>query len=239
MRRSMSGLPGIGTCSSAEMRVDVRRIGGKRQLDAVLTRVNRQLAQQTGDFDRAAALEHIIKRVEPFAGFGRVELGSVFGGRLSHEVQFVRDGEAGGENHAPTRVCTGRRGTAAGHRLCRRRSRRRAVPPPRQARSIAARRALKFCHSIEPPMRARTSTSSPAAAGWRPIRCRPIDSAGGDSISCRTPTSPSCGASSRRPAATRIGERPSEYYAACMDEKAHRSEGTRPARAGAARASPR
>ena len=56
----MSGLPGIGTCSSAEMRVDVGRIGGKRQLDAVLARVNRQLAEQPGDFDRTAALEHII-----------------------------------------------------------------------------------------------------------------------------------------------------------------------------------
>jgi hypothetical protein len=64
--------------------IEIRCIRRERQLDAVLAGVNRQLAQQTGDFDRAAALEHIIKRVEPFTRFGGVELGSVFGGRLSH-----------------------------------------------------------------------------------------------------------------------------------------------------------
>ena len=65
-------------------RVDVRRIGGKRQLDAVLTGMDGQFAQQLGDFDRTAALEHIIKRVEPLARFGRIELGSVFGSWMSH-----------------------------------------------------------------------------------------------------------------------------------------------------------
>jgi hypothetical protein len=51
-------------------RIDVRRVGCERQLYAVLARVDGQFAQQAGDFDRTATLEHIIKRVEPFAYFG-------------------------------------------------------------------------------------------------------------------------------------------------------------------------
>ena len=59
-------------------RVDVRRVGGERQLDAVLGRVKRQLAKQPRDFDRAAALQHIIERLEPFAGFDGIEICGVF-----------------------------------------------------------------------------------------------------------------------------------------------------------------
>ena len=64
--------------------VDVGSVGGERQLDAVLAGVNRQLAEQPRDLCRAAALQHIIKRVEPFAGFDGVELRGVFRSDVSH-----------------------------------------------------------------------------------------------------------------------------------------------------------
>ena len=40
--------------------VDVGGVGGEGQLDAVLSGVNRQLAEQAGDLCRTAALQHII-----------------------------------------------------------------------------------------------------------------------------------------------------------------------------------
>ena len=49
--------------------VDVRRVRGERELDAVLARVDRQFTKQTRDFDGAAALQDIIKGIKPFAGF--------------------------------------------------------------------------------------------------------------------------------------------------------------------------
>ena len=55
-------------------RVDVGGVGGEGQLDAVFGRVERQLAQQARDFDRTAALEDIIKGIEPFARFDGIEL---------------------------------------------------------------------------------------------------------------------------------------------------------------------
>ena len=78
MRRSMSGLPGIERLLVGGDGVDVGRVGGERQLDAVLPGVDRQLAKQAGDLCGAAALEHIIERVEPLsrsisaASFGAV-----------------------------------------------------------------------------------------------------------------------------------------------------------------------
>jgi len=40
--------------------------------------------EQPRDFDRTAALQHIIKRVEPLSCFGGVEVHRVFGGDVSH-----------------------------------------------------------------------------------------------------------------------------------------------------------
>ena len=71
-------------------RVDVGSVRGERQLDAVLPGVLRQLAEQAGDLGGTAALQHIINRIEPFACFGRVEIGRVFGGNVSHEVRSFR-----------------------------------------------------------------------------------------------------------------------------------------------------
>ena len=70
-------------------RVDVRGIGGERQLDAVLGGVKRQVAQQARDFDGAAGLQHIIERLEPFAGFDGIELRRIFRGNVSHGPRFL------------------------------------------------------------------------------------------------------------------------------------------------------
>ena len=47
----------------------------------------RQLAQQPRDFDRTAALQHIIEGVEPLARFDGVEIRCVFRSNVSHEVR--------------------------------------------------------------------------------------------------------------------------------------------------------
>ena len=59
-------------------RVDVRRVGRERQLDAAFGRVKRQLTKEARDFDGAAALQNIIKGIEPFAGFDGIELCGIF-----------------------------------------------------------------------------------------------------------------------------------------------------------------
>ena len=95
-------------------RVDVRRVGGEGQLDAVLGRVKRQLAKQPRDFDRAAALQHIIEGIEPFAGFDGIELCGIFrSGNLSHGNGFLSASMARGEvRHAGThRAVVGRLAT--------------------------------------------------------------------------------------------------------------------------------
>ena len=68
-------------------RVDVWCVRGERQLDAVLLGVERQLAEQTRDFLGAAALKHIIERVEPLASLDGIEFGRVLGGDMSHGPQ--------------------------------------------------------------------------------------------------------------------------------------------------------
>ena len=69
--------------------VDVGRVRRERQLDAVLLGVVRQLTEQPRDFGRPAALQHIINRIEPFAGFSGVEVGRVLGGDVSHGLRFL------------------------------------------------------------------------------------------------------------------------------------------------------
>ena len=90
MRRSRSGLPGISDLLVGGDRVDVGGVGGERDLDAVFGRVKRQLAQQARDFDRTAALQHIIKGIEPFARFDGIELRGIFGSRVSHGTDSFR-----------------------------------------------------------------------------------------------------------------------------------------------------
>ena len=93
--------------------------------------------------------------------------------------------------------------------------------------------ASTAARSIRRPTRARTSTSSRAAAGWPRIPSRPIGSAGAASRKCSIATSRSCDASSRNrpggdgdgppetlvtsPDATAICRKARDYYAACMD----------------------
>ena len=65
-------------------RVDVGRVRRERELDAVLPGVNRQLAQQPRHFGGTAALQDIIKRVEPLARFDGIQLRGVFRSNISH-----------------------------------------------------------------------------------------------------------------------------------------------------------
>ena len=53
-------------------------------LYAVLGGVQGQLTEQPRDFDRTAALQHIIKGVEPLARLDGIELGGLFRGNVSH-----------------------------------------------------------------------------------------------------------------------------------------------------------
>ena len=64
--------------------VDVGGVGGEGLLDAVPPRVVGQLAKQVADSGRAARLEHVIERLEPFAGFERFELRRVLRGSIPH-----------------------------------------------------------------------------------------------------------------------------------------------------------
>src|SRR5205823_5590788 len=61
-----------------------RGAGAEWELDAVLPGVDGQFAEETGDLCGSAALQNIIKRVEPLARFGGVELRCVFGSDMSH-----------------------------------------------------------------------------------------------------------------------------------------------------------
>ena len=70
-------------------RVDVGGVRGKGELDAVLPGVNGELFEQPGDLCRAAALQHIIKRVEPLSCFGGVELRRVFRCDVSHGSEIL------------------------------------------------------------------------------------------------------------------------------------------------------
>jgi hypothetical protein len=73
-------------------RVDVRSVGGEGDLDAVFGGVERQLFQQALNFDRTAALEHIIKGIKPLAGFDRIEIRRVFRSCMSHGSSFLVPG---------------------------------------------------------------------------------------------------------------------------------------------------
>src|SRR4030095_7911205 len=66
--------------------VDVRRVGGERQLDAVLPGVNRQVAEQPGDLRRSAGLEHVVERLEPLSSFDGIELRRFLGSNVSHKI---------------------------------------------------------------------------------------------------------------------------------------------------------
>ena len=84
MRRSISRLPGYGTSSDGVKRVDVRRVRGERQLDAVLLRVNAELAQQPAHARGAAVLQHVVERLEPLAGLERFQFAGVGWSSIPH-----------------------------------------------------------------------------------------------------------------------------------------------------------
>ena len=72
------GLPGISVCSSAEIVLMYGVLRGERQLDAVLrSREASAREASRADFDRTAALQDIIKGIEPFARFDGIELRSI------------------------------------------------------------------------------------------------------------------------------------------------------------------
>src|SRR5439155_21271437 len=64
-------------------------IGGKWQLAPALAGVDGQLAEQTRDLRRPAALQHVIERIKPFASFDRVELRGVFRSNVSHGTHVL------------------------------------------------------------------------------------------------------------------------------------------------------
>src|SRR5262245_43874158 len=53
--------------------VDVRRIGGERDYDAGPLRIDVKLREQFARALRPATIDHVIKRIEPFAGFHLVQ----------------------------------------------------------------------------------------------------------------------------------------------------------------------
>ena len=112
-----------------------------------------------------------------------------------------------------------------------RRNRHAACPARRHLpRPPCPRPACNSTPSTGRPTRAPTSTSSPAAAGWRRTRSPPIDRAGAASTSCRNATTRRCERSSMRPrrggdpGSKKIGD----YYACCMDETAINAKGAAP-----------
>ena len=70
-------------------RVEVRSVGGERQLDAVLGGVDGQVAQQPRDFGGPAGLQHIIEGLEPFVRFNGIELRRIFRSNVSHGPKFL------------------------------------------------------------------------------------------------------------------------------------------------------
>ena len=84
MRRSISRLPGNGGCFCCGNGVDVRGVGGEGLLDAVAPRVVGELAKQATDARGPTGLQHVVERLEPFAGLERFELGRVFRGSVPH-----------------------------------------------------------------------------------------------------------------------------------------------------------
>ncbi|MDZ7653192.1 MAG: hypothetical protein U5L03_11920 [Burkholderiaceae bacterium] len=85
-------------------RVDVRRAGGKRRIDAGLACFLDQAIEQEVRTLRSLALEHGIERIEPFARLDRVGVARIVGGRSK-----VRYGGHGGLlDLAPARTPRGR-----------------------------------------------------------------------------------------------------------------------------------
>ena len=85
IRRSISRLPGYGHLFVGGDGVDVRGVGGERQLDAgSAARGCPGRASRRPDAGRSAVLEHVVQRIEPFAGFEGFELGGVCRSSISH-----------------------------------------------------------------------------------------------------------------------------------------------------------
>ena len=64
--------------------VDVGRVGRERQLHAALPRVVAQLPQEAAHADGTTRLQHVVERLEPFAGFQGFNLGAVDRGCVPH-----------------------------------------------------------------------------------------------------------------------------------------------------------
>ena len=84
MRRSISRLPGYGTCFVGVNGVDVGRVRRERQLDAALLGVDAEFAKQAADAGRPSMLQHVVQRIEPFPGFEGFELGGIGWSSISH-----------------------------------------------------------------------------------------------------------------------------------------------------------
>ncbi len=64
--------------------IDVGGVGGEGQADAVAACMIAQRAQELPDPGRSARLQHVVERLEPFAGFERFQLGRIFWCRATH-----------------------------------------------------------------------------------------------------------------------------------------------------------
>ena len=84
MRRSISRLPGYGTCSSGLMVLmyGVFAVNGRRTPDFL--GVDAELTKQAADARRPSMLQNIVQRIEPLAGFEGFELGGIGRSGISH-----------------------------------------------------------------------------------------------------------------------------------------------------------
>ena len=84
MRRSISRLPGYGTCSSALMVLmyGVFAVNGRRTPDFWAWMPSSR--SRAADARRPSMLQHIVQRIEPLPGFEGFELGGIGRSGISH-----------------------------------------------------------------------------------------------------------------------------------------------------------
>ena len=74
----------VGHLFGGVNRVQVGGVRGEGQLHPGLPGMDAQLAEQTAHPSRPALLEDVIERLEPLAGFERLEFGPIGGGGIPH-----------------------------------------------------------------------------------------------------------------------------------------------------------
>ncbi len=85
IRRSISRLPGYGTSSRRMKRIDVGGVRREWKFDAVLLRMNPELAQQPADARGPSVLQHIVERFEPLSRLECLEVAGLGWGSIPHD----------------------------------------------------------------------------------------------------------------------------------------------------------